>query len=315
MVLKPQLPNSTNQSRKAVLRPELCTFLSVNGPSDSHAAENWWDSQDLKVGQAGLFAQPSQPSWHPVIQADLNSDSILMFRWECHRQRMSLTQLLARLERWQICACHCVEARECRRLSVNWVKSSFRSRSVCYIGRRSEAASAATNLQCLNKRHRVTPSIWIRVYTGASGNESRKWRPALTHSHTHTLHTGMRRVSRTTVTLSPLWALRDAQSVSVFDHGSNVDVHECVIWEPGYVSHITHVNWREMLTIPPWRIDFIICYLRFSTIFVERCKLNLSTRIVDLMIEACSSNEIPLPFPMDFWHKQTKKNANIYVLY
>lgn len=115
------------------------------------------------------------------------SRSKLWFRpcrlWCSAENVASLPRPLARLERWQICACHFVEARECRRPSVNWVKSSFRTRSVCYIGRRSEAASAAANPQCLNKRHRVTPSIWIRVHTGASGNESRKWRRALTHRH------------------------------------------------------------------------------------------------------------------------------------
>lgn len=56
-----RLPDIT-PNLKPSLGPERCAFLRSQ-LMDPHALspDNCWDSQDPKVGQAGLFVQPSQP--------------------------------------------------------------------------------------------------------------------------------------------------------------------------------------------------------------------------------------------------------------
>lgn len=126
-------------------------------------------------------------------------------------------------------ACHFVMARECHYASVNWVKSLFRSRSVCY-GWCCYAATTATNC-----------NVWINdirshlPFGPGAADESCKWRCALarcTQACTECL--GRPRQARCFV--HPIWIL--FHCVRVFVHGSSVDVHRCVIWVPGYVYNI-----------------------------------------------------------------------------
>lgn len=138
---------TSNPTLKVLLRRDRCTFLcSPLMDPQTHSPDNWWNSQHLKVGHAGLFVQPSQPFLTSCYTSRYKHDSICIGRDMPPRMpRLQRERVLLLIWQDGRSSRHLLAAHECRHPSAKWVKSSFGSGSVFYIGWHCYPGTPVTN--------------------------------------------------------------------------------------------------------------------------------------------------------------------------